>query len=509
MKQRATEPALDSARIAGEALVTQTEAAPGTSRAALLAELRRLLPGERLVVNAEDLFAYECDGQTLDRALPLAVTFPETTAEVAAIVRACAQHGVAFLARGAGTGLSGGAVAAGSVAICTARMNHILSIDLPNRQAWVEPGVVNAHLSKAVAAAGLHYAPDPSSQNACTIGGNVAENSGGPHTLKYGVTTNHVLALEVVLPDGSVVELGGAAADMPGLDLVSPFVGSEGTFGICTKALVRLTPLPEGVRTVLAIFDRVSDACRAVTEILGRGITPAALELIDQTTLRAVEAFIHAGFPLDAAAVLLVEVDGLHEELDAQAEAVLAGCKAADVRQARLARDEAERLKLWKGRKQAFGALGRLAPNYYTHDGVIPRTKLPEVIAEIARIAAVHQVTIANVFHAGDGNLHPVVLYDEREPGVLERVRAAGDGILRLVISVGGALSGEHGIGLEKMDYMAQLYSEADLTQMRRLREVFDPRGLCNPGKVIPTPGRCVDLGSGSGKAPRKLPLGH
>ena len=508
MKQRATQPALPLSEGARAERARITLAAPLGDRIALLAQLRGLLPPERLVISADDLFAYECDGQTFDRALPLAVVFPETTAEVAAVVRACAAHKVAFLPRGAGTGLSGGAVASGSVAISTARMNRILSVDLPNRQAWVEPGVVNAHLSRAVAAAGLHYAPDPSSQNACTIGGNVAENSGGPHTLKYGVTTNHVLALEVVLPDGSIVELGSPALDAPGYDLVAPFVGCEGTFGIATRILVRLTPIPEGVRTVLAIFDRVGDACRAVSEILGRGIIPAAIELIDQTTLRAVEAYIHAGFPLDAAAVLLIEVDGLSDELDEQAQVVLAGCRAANVRDVRLAKDEAERLKLWKGRKQAFGALGRLAPNYYTHDGVIPRSKLPEVLDEFARIALRHQLTIANVFHAGDGNLHPVVLYDEREPGVLDRVKAAGDAILRLVLAVGGTLSGEHGIGLEKIAYMADLFSEADLAQMRLVRDIFNPDGLCNPGKVMPAPGRCVEPGAGE-RGSRKVPLGH
>jgi glycolate oxidase subunit GlcD len=510
MKQRATVAALPVPEDALADRARVTGAAPLAERIALLAELREMLPPERLVISTEDLFAYECDAQTFDRGLPLAVAFPESTAEVAAIVKACAAHGVAFLPRGAGTGLSGGAVATNSVAISTARMNRILSIDLPNRQAWVEPGVVNAHLSRAVAGAGLHYAPDPSSANACTIGGNVAENSGGPHTLKYGVTTNHVLALEVVLPDGSIVELGGAAPDAPEYDLVSPFVGSEGTFGIATRILVRLSPIAEGVRTVLAIFDKVSDACRAVSEILGRGVVPAALELIDQTTLRAVEAYIHAGFPLDAAAVLLIEVDGLADELDEQAAAVLAGCRAAKVRDVRLAKDDAERLKLWKGRKQAFGALGRLAPNYYTHDGVIPRTRLPEVLDEFARIAQRENVTIANVFHAGDGNLHPVVLYDEREPGVIDRVKAAGDAILRLVLAVGGTLSGEHGIGLEKVGYMAQLYGEADLAQMRRLREVFNPDDLCNPGKVIPAPGRCVEPGGGAAhRTTRKLPLGH
>jgi glycolate oxidase len=381
-------------------------------------------------------------------------------------------------------------------------MNQIHAIDAANRQAWVGPGVVNAHLSRAVASLGLHYAPDPSSQNACTIGGNVAENSGGPHTLKYGVTTNHILALEVVLPDGQIATLGGAAPDAPGYDLVSAFVGSEGTFGLATKILVRLTPNPEGVKTALAIFDTVTDASRAVTEILARGITPAAIEMIDQVTLRAVEAYIHAGFPLDAAAVLLVEVDGFLDDLDEQARRVVEACRAMGARDVRLARDEAERLKLWKGRKQAFGALGRVAPNYYTHDGVIPRSKLPEVLDEIFRTAAAHGVLIANVFHAGDGNLHPVILFDERQPGVVDRVRAAGDAILRLVVRVGGALSGEHGIGCEKIGYMDLIYSAADLDAFRRLRAVFNPAGLCNPDKVIPAPGRCVELGAGSHARP-------
>jgi glycolate oxidase len=502
MKQRATLATLPS-HLSEEAAASMPTFEG--DRAGLLDELRRLLPPERLLSAGDDLFAYECDAQTFDRAQPLAVALPETTEEVAALVKACAQRGVPFVPRGAGTGLSGGAVAVGSLVISTARMNKIHQVDVANRQAWVGPGVVNAHLSRAVAAHGLHYAPDPSSQNACTIGGNVAENSGGPHTLKYGVTTNHILACEVVLPDGAVVMLGGAAADTPGYDLLSVFIGSEGTFGIATRILLRLTPLPEGVKTVLAIFDSVPDACRGVTEMLARGILPAAVEMIDQPTLRAVEAYIHAGFPLDAAAVLLVEVDGLRDDLQQQADAVVAALKAASARDVRLARDDAERAKLWKGRKQAFGALGRLAPNYYTHDGVIPRTKLPEVLAEIGRIAERNRVLIANVFHAGDGNLHPVVLYDEREEGVIERVRAAGDQILALVLSVGGGLSGEHGIGLEKIGYMNRLYSEEDLDQMRRLRDLFNPKGLCNPGKVIPAPGRCVEPGTGS----RKLPVGH
>jgi glycolate oxidase len=503
MKQRATLTTLPGPALSEMAAASMPPV--DGDQQGLLRDLQGLLPPERLLVATHDLFSYECDAQTFDRALPLAVTFPETTAEVAAILRACTSRKVPFVPRGAGTGLSGGAVAVGSVLVSTARMNQIHEIDVANRTAWVGPGVVNAHLSRAVAQHGLHYAPDPSSQNACTIGGNVAENSGGPHTLKYGVTANHVLALEAVLPDGTVVELGGPAPDSPGYDLLSVFIGSEGTFGIATRMLVRLTPVPEGVKTILAIFDSVPDACRGVTEMLGRGILPAAVEMIDQPTLRAVEAYIHAGFPLDAAAVLLVEVDGLRDDLEHQATAVVGALRTAQARDVRLARDDAERAKLWKGRKQAFGALGRLAPNYYTHDGVIPRTRLPEVLAEIGRIGERHQVLIANVFHAGDGNLHPVVLYDEREAGVIDRVRAAGDEILKLVLAVGGALSGEHGIGLEKIGYMERLYGEDDLAQMRRLRDLFNPQGLCNPGKVIPAPGRCVEPGSGS----RKLPLGH
>jgi len=470
----------------------------------LLADLQAFLPPARLVTKPDDLFAYECDAQTFDRAVPLGVAFPETTAEVSRVVQLCCKHNVPFVPRGAGTGLSGGVVAVGSLVISTARLNKILEIDVPNRQAWVQPGVVNMHLSKAVAGDGLHYAPDPSSQYACTIGGNVAENSGGPHTLKYGVTTNHILSLEVVLPDGTIAMMGSPAADFPGYDLVGVFVGSEGTFGIATRVLVRLTPLPEGVKTILAIYDSVTDACRGVTEILARSILPAAIEMIDQKTMRAVEQYIHAGFPDDAAAALLVEVDGLADDLDLQATAVIEACKATKVRDVRLAKDDAERAKLWKGRKQAFGALGRLAPNYYTHDGVIPRTKLPEVLEEIYKIEKEQRVIIANVFHAGDGNLHPVVLYDEREEGVIERVRKAGEDILKLVCKVGGGLSGEHGIGIEKLAFMRDFFGEADLDEMRRLRDFFNPRSLCNPGKAIPSAGRCVELGPG-----KKLPVGH
>jgi len=496
MKQRAILPVLTP--------IAQNEIPPVKGdTAALLSDLRAFLPPDRLVTEPDNLYAYECDAQTFDRALPLAVTFPDSTQEVSKIVKACNVRNVPFVPRGAGTGLSGGVVAVGSLVIATSRLNRVLEVDAPNRQAWVEPGVVNIHLSKAVAEHGLHYAPDPSSQYACTIGGNVAENSGGPHTLKYGVTTNHVLGLEVVLPDGAIVRFGGPAADTPGYDLLGVFVGSEGTFGIATRILVRLTPLPEGVKTVLAIFNGVGDACRGVTEILRRGILPAAIELIDQKTMRAVEQYIHAGFPQDAAAVLLVEVDGLVDDLEQQAQAVMDALKAAGVRDVRLAKDDAERAKLWKGRKQAFGALGRLAPNYYTHDGVIPRTKLPEVLEEITRIEARQKVMIANVFHAGDGNLHPVILYDEREAGVIDRVRLAGEEILRLVCRLGGGLSGEHGIGIEKLVFMRDFFREEDLAEMRRVRDLFNPKGLCNPGKAIPSAGACGPAGR------NKLPVGH
>ena len=496
MKQRAYTPVLT--QVARDSIPPVTGDTPG-----LLADLEALLPPDRRVAAPDDLFAYECDAQTFDRALPLAVVFPETTEEVAAIVKACAKRNVPFLARGAGTGLSGGVVAVGALVLSTSRMNHILQVDVPNRQAWVQPGVVNLHLSRALAPHGLHYAPDPSSQYACTIGGNVAENSGGPHTLKYGVTTNHILGLEVVLPDGSVALLGGPAADLPGYDLTGVFVGSEGTFGIATRILVRLTPNPEGVKTVLAIFDSIVDACRGVTEILARGILPAAIEMIDQRTLRAVEPYIHAGFPLDAAAVLLVEADGLVDDLDEQARRIVEACTFAKARDVRLAKDDEERARLWKGRKQAFGCLGRLAPNYYTHDGVIPRTKLPEVLEEIGRIEQRARVMIANVFHAGDGNLHPVILYDEREEGVIDRVRKAGDEILALVAKVGGGLSGEHGIGIEKIAYMKDFFDEADLAEMRKIRDLFNPRALCNPGKAIPAAGACGPAGR------NKLPVGH
>jgi len=373
-------------------------------------------------------------------------------------------------------------------------MNRILEIDAENQRARVQPGVVNSDLSLAVAHLGLHFAPDPSSQKACTIGGNVSENSGGPHTLAYGVTTNHVLALEAVLPSAEVVHLGSAAVDASGYDLLGVFVGSEGTFGLVTEITVRLTRLPEAVKTLLAVYDSVDDATETVAEITARGITPAACEMMDGWTIRAVEDYVHAGFPLDAAAILLIEVDGLAEVVEADAEAVVDVCKQHHARSVRLARDAAERDLLWKGRKNAFGAAGRISPSYYTQDGVIPRTKLPATLRRVGEIGRKYKLAIGNVFHAGDGNLHPIILFDERnEQQFRDAVRAA-DEIIECCIEFGGSITGEHGVGMEKDRLMPLLFSEADLELMKRVRGVFNPDGLLNPGKILPNSKGCGEI---------------
>jgi glycolate oxidase len=371
------------------------------------------------------------------------------------------------------------------------RMRQILEINLRDRYAVVEPGVVNVWLTQALKGTGYHYAPDPSSQGACTIGGNVATNSGGPHTLKYGVTVNHVLGVEAVLPDGQVVQLGGPAEDAPGLDLVGAIVGSEGTLAVVTKVWVRLTPDPEGVRTMLAVFDSVDDATAAISQIIGQGIIPAALEMMDQGILEAVEAAFHFGFPLDAQAILLIEVDGLDVGLDAQRDQIVALCRQCGAREVRLARDEAERLKLWKCRKQAFGAIGRLSPSYCTQDGVVPRTKLPHILREIRRIGQHYGLRIVNVFHAGDGNIHPILLFDERRPEEVRRVLAASAEILEACLACGGSVTGEHGIGVEKLSFMQKMFTPSDLAAMERLRHAFNPRGLLSPGKMLPTAAGC------------------
>jgi glycolate oxidase subunit GlcD len=463
--------------------------------APFLARLRQIVGDESCLAREGELFAYECDGLTLSPKRPLAVVLPETTAQVAAIVRVCREFGIHFVPRGAGTGLSGGAHATErSILIECSRMTRILEVDAENRVAVVQPGVVNAELSTAVAKLGLFYAPDPSSQQACTIGGNVAENSGGPHTLKYGTTTNHVLALEMVLPDGSVQRFGNRLGDAPGFDFVGAIVGSEGTLGIVTEATVRLTSIPAGVETLLVIFDDVVAACRAVGRIIRSGVVPAALEIVDRRTIEAVEASVYAaGLPVTAGAVLIVELDGLPVNLAGELEAIRAACEAEYCQAIEIARDEVERKRFWRARKGAFGAMGRLAPDLYVHDAVVPRMHLPAVLEKVCEICDRHGLKLANVFHAGDGNLHPNICFDRRNPDELARVMAAGKEILEACVAVGGVITGEHGVGVEKRDYMHLVFGASDLEAMRRLRDTFNPDGVCNPGKIIPTTRFCVE----------------
>ena len=462
--------------------------------AGLIDTLRALVGDEGLVTRPNELRVYECDGYTLEKRIPEVVVLPRTTPEVVKVLRLLHREGVAFVPRGAGTGLSGGCLPLDApVMVGTSRMTRIVSIDTANRRAVVEAGVVNLWVSNAVKQHGLLYAPDPSSQMACTIGGNVAENSGGPHTLKYGVTTNHVLGLQIVLPDGELVDLGGAAEDAPGYDLVGLTVGAEGTFGVVTQATLRLVRQPEAWKTLLAVFDSVDDATASVSGIIGAGIVPAALEMMDQLIVGAVEAAFHAGLPTDAGAVLLVELDGLAAGLDPQVERVAEICRAQRAREVRVAADEAERAVLWKSRKRAFGAVGRLAPNYCTQDGVVPRTKLPEILRRISAIANHYQLRIGNVFHAGDGNIHPIILFDERDAEQVRRVLDAGREILEACVELGGSVTGEHGIGVEKIEQMPLLFTPDDLRVMSQLRRVFDPEQRCNPGKIFPTPGGCVE----------------
>jgi glycolate oxidase len=460
---------------------------PATSRR--LAQALGEIVGPAAVISAPDeLRVYECDALTTEhRSVPDLVVLPGDTDQVAAVVRLAAKDGVPIVPRGAGTGLSGGAIAVhGGVLIVLTRMTRILDVDLPNRMATVEAGCVNLAISRAVLPHGFFFAPDPASQQASTIGGNVAENAGGPHCLKYGTTTNHVLGVKVVLPDGEIVQLGGRLADPPGYDLVGVFVGSEGTLGICTEVTVRLLPLPQAVRTILAVFRTIDDASNAVSDIIARGIIPVALEMIDQETTQAVEAYAKAGYPLDAGAVLLIELEGLRAEIAAEALAVEDACRGRGCVDLKRAQTEAERTLLWKGRKSAAGAFGRMTRNYYHQDAVVPRTKLTAVLQEIAAIGARYGVRVPNVFHAGDGNIHPLLCYDARVPGEFERAMAAGDEIMRCCIRAGGTVSGEHGIGLEKREYLRLMYSDADLAAMQRVQKVLDPAGRCNPGKIFP-----------------------
>jgi glycolate oxidase len=466
-------------------------------KSALRRELEAIVGAGGVLSDPEELLVYESDGLTLFRALADFVVFPRSASDVAAIVTLANREQLPFVARGAGTGLSGGCLPAeGGLVISLMRMNRVLEVDYDNQVAVVEPGLVNLHLSWTVGPRGYYYAPDPSSQQACTIGGNIANNSGGPHTLKYGVTVNHVLGLEVVMPDGEIVWLGGRTRDALGYDLAGVFVGSEGTFGIATKIAVRIIRKPEAVKTVLAVFDRVDQASAAVSAIIARGLVPAAVEMIDQLTIQAVEDAFGCGYPRDAAAALLIELDGLAVGMDAQGQRIVSACRECGAREVRTAADEAERQRLWKGRKSAFGAYGRVSPAYMVMDGVIPRTKLPYVLGRVNEIVAAHGLRVGNVFHAGDGNLHPNILYDPRKPGEEARVVAAGAAIMRVCAEVGGSISGEHGIGLEKADFMPLIFSAADLAFMHKLKAAFNPTGLCNPGKVFPTKKSCGEAGA-------------
>lgn len=454
----------------------------------LLREMCGIVGPAGVVAHPSELSVYDCDGYTLEKSVPDLVVLPGSTDEVSQVLRLLKQHGIPFVPRGTGTGLSGGCLPLGApVMISLSRMNRILSIDPVNRRAVVQSGVINLWVSRAAKEHGLYYVPDPSSQMACSIGGNIAENSGGPHTLKYGVTTNHVLGVTIVLPDGEVLRLGGMTEDSPGYDLVGIIVGSEGTFGIVTEAILRLRPLPQAYKTLLAVFDSVDAGSHAVASIVASGILPAALEMMDRLIIRAVEEAFRFGFPLDAEAVLIVEVDGIAAGLDAMAEKIIGVCRQSGAREVRLAQDEAERENLWKCRKRAFGAVGRLAPNYCCQDGVVPPTRLPEMMRRIAEIATQYDLQIGNVFHAGDGNIHPILLYDERDSDQTQRVVSAGRAILTECVKLGGTLTGEHGIGVEKVDLMPLIFTQDDLHTMEQIRRIFDPDDACNPNKIFPS----------------------
>jgi glycolate oxidase len=457
-------------------------------------ELWQALGAEHVIVEPEQLRVYECDGLTGHRAVPELVVLPGSTEDVQTVLRLCHRQGVPFVARGAGTGLSGGATpVAGGVVVSLARMNRILEVDLESQRVVVEPGVANLDVTRAVADAGFFYAPDPSSQQVCTIGGNVAENSGGAHCFKYGFTAHHVTGLTLVLPDGEVVELGGKALDPDGPDLLGVVVGSEGTLGVVTRITLRVVRTPQAVHTLLAGFDSTDTAGAAVSRIVAAGILPAAIEMMDRLTIEAAELAVAPGYPEGAGAVLLVELEGVTaqvEEDTAEVEAICGECGAFEIR---LAADESARALLWKGRKSAFAAMGRVATDYYVQDGVVPRTRLPEVLRQIEQLSLAHGLRVGNVFHAGDGNLHPLVLYDAKE-GETDRARVLAEAILDVCLDAGGSLTGEHGVGMDKACSMPRMFSERDLDVFGRLRRAFDPSGLCNPGKVIPTPRLCGEV---------------
>jgi len=451
-----------------------------------VSELRRVVGTKNVLTSAVDLQLYGYDAY-LEQRRPDAVVFVHSTDEVAAVVRTCNKYGVPFVPRGGGTNLSGGTIPfAGGVVIEMIRMNRILEIDTANRCALVQPGMFNLEFGSALAPLGYQYLPDPASQKAATMGGNVAENSGGPHCFKYGVTTNHVLGLTLVLPDGRIAKTGGKALDGPGYDLTGIFVGSEGTLGICTEILARICRLPEGVKTLLAVYDSIEEGSGTVSAIVAAGMVPATLEMMDQLIIRAVEESFHFGFPLDCATVLIIEVDGLKDDLEDQARAIADICRAHGAREVRVAKDEKERAALWAGRRGAFGAVSRLTPNYLVCDGTVPRTMLPAVLRQVADVGRKYDLQIPNVFHAGDGNLHPLILFDSRNKEQMARVLTAGMEILKLCVDAGGTISGEHGVGLEKIEAMRLVHGVVEIRGQLKVKEAFDPRNLANPGKMFP-----------------------
>jgi glycolate oxidase len=465
-------------------------------RSEIVAALRRIIPGDGVIDHVDGLRPYETDGLTAYRQLPLVVVLPETTAQVAALLRWCHDSRVKVVPRGSGTSLSGGALPlADAVLLGMARFNKILEIDYDDRIAVVQPGVTNLAVTQAVREHGFYYAPDPSSQIACSIGGNVAENSGGVHCLKYGLTTNNVLGVELVLMNGEVVRLGGRYLEGGGLDLLGVVVGSEGLLGVVTEVTVRILPRPQSARALVIGFSSVEGAGQCVADVIAAGIIPAGMEMMDRPAIHAAETFVNAGYPLDAQALLLVEIDGPSIECDHLIGEVERIAQANGAISTRVSRDEQERTAFWAGRKAAFPAVGRLAPDYYCMDGTIPRRRLPEVLDRIASLSRAYGLEVANVFHAGDGNLHPLILYDANQPGQLDRAEAFGNDILRLCVEVGGVLTGEHGVGIEKRDLMPVMFSDADLKQQQRVKCAFDPEQLLNPGKVFPTLHRCAELG--------------